>query len=227
MGRRRKEPDIDPASDWPQLIAAHAPFIRHAARRFLTNSDDAQDLAQDVMVRVLLNEKNFDRGTDLKAWLYCIVRNMFITAYQRKKRVSRVDLSDELYSGMDVLGSVESGADELMHMQSVLVAVNGLVPRYREPLLLFIQGWMYEEIAAHIGLPVGTVKNRIHVARKYLHDNREQIATTTTLVLDETPESLLNTLCTSASNTSSFSTGPRAKSGRTGSLRRGRKPKTP
>ena len=134
-----------------------------------SNRDDAYDLLQDTTLKALDNEDKYVANTNFKGWMFTIMRNLFINKYRQNMRMSVVvDRSDDLYqlnfsqdSGLETPeGSVST------HEFTDVIA--RFTPEYRVPFSMFIAGYKYAEIAQRMGLPLGTVKSRIFLARKKL-----------------------------------------------------------
>lgn len=134
--------------------------------------DDANDLLQDTMVKAFTNRDKFTEGTNLKAWLYTIMKNTFITNYQRMvRRGTFVDTTDNLHyiNSGDIL--VENGAYGDFAMDDIYAAIDKLDDVYKVPFMMHYKGFKYHEIADKLNIPIGTVKNRIHIARKLLKED--------------------------------------------------------
>ena len=150
-----------------KLSSSLKPF----ALKLTRDTDDANDLLQDTMVKAFTNKDKFTEGTNLKAWLYTIMKNTFITNYQRMvRRGTFVDTTDNLHylNSGDVL--VENGAYGDFAMDDIQVAIGNLEDVYKTPFMMHFRGFKYHEIAQKLSIPIGTVKNRIHIARKELKD---------------------------------------------------------
>ncbi|MFC0262892.1 RNA polymerase sigma factor [Fontibacter flavus] len=151
-----------------KLSSSLKPF----ALKLTRDMDDANDLLQDTMVKAFTNREKFTEGTNLKAWLYTIMKNTFITNYQRMvRRGTFVDTTDNLHylNSGDVL--VENGAYGDFAMEDIQVAIANLEDVYKTPFMMHFRGFKYHEIADKLNIPIGTVKNRIHIARKLLKDD--------------------------------------------------------
>jgi RNA polymerase sigma factor (sigma-70 family) len=150
-----------------KLSSSLKPF----ALKLTRDTDDANDLLQDTMVKAFTNKDKFTEGTNLKAWLYTIMKNTFITNYQRMvRRGTFVDTTDNLHylNSGDVL--VENGAYGDFAMTDIQIAIENLEGVYKTPFMMHFRGFKYHEIADKLEIPIGTVKNRIHIARKLLKD---------------------------------------------------------
>ncbi|HNR06814.1 MAG TPA: RNA polymerase sigma factor [Saprospiraceae bacterium] len=156
----------------PSFLSAldlHKDRLLRFAFNLTRNQDDAKDLLQETYFRALTNREKFQEGTNLKAWLLTIMRNLFINNY-RKKAKTRVlfDSTDNLFflnSGSNSTGNQgESNIlmDELTHM------VDELDESIRYPFVKHYEGYKYQEIADDMQLPLGTVKSRIFFARQDL-----------------------------------------------------------
>jgi RNA polymerase sigma factor (sigma-70 family) len=145
--------------------------LKPYALKLTRDLDDANDLLQDTMVKAFTNKDKFTEGTNLKAWLYTIMKNTFITNYQKMvRRGTFVDTTDNLHfiNSGDVL--VENQAFEDFVLGDIHQAIEDLEEVYKTPFMMHYQGFKYHEIAEKLEIPIGTVKNRIHIARKILKD---------------------------------------------------------
>ncbi len=136
----------------------------------LTKDDErANDLLQETTLKAYLNRDKFTDGTNLKAWFYTIMRNSFITEYQRmKRRNTFIDVTDNLHY-INSSGSItQNEATSTFILHNINKAVEKLDDCYRLPFVMHFRGFKYHEIADRLSLPIGTVKNRIHIARKEL-----------------------------------------------------------
>lgn len=143
--------------------------LKPAAFKFTRDNEAAKDLIQDTMLKVLKNRDKFRAGTNLKGWIYTIMRNTFITKYHREsKRKTLVDTTDNLhYINSSTLTVHNEGASQLV-IEEIEAAIAELKDTYRVPFEMHFDGFKYYEIAEILDIPIGTVKNHIHVARKVL-----------------------------------------------------------
>jgi RNA polymerase sigma-70 factor (ECF subfamily) len=145
-------------------MLACIPNLRAFAISFLHNSHDADDLVQETVMRAWSNLHRFERGTNLQAWLFTILRNLFYSRY--RKRRHEVEDPDERHAA-----SLTVAPDQLARVEhaELLRALALLSPDQREALLLVgAQGMAYEEAAKICGVPVGTIKSRVNRARARL-----------------------------------------------------------
>ena len=150
-----------------KLSSSLKPF----AMKLTRDVDDANDLLQDTMVKAFTNRDKFTEGTNLKAWLYTIMKNTFITNYQRMIRKNTfIDTTDNLHYINSSDSLVENDAYSSFALDDINRAIDGLEDTYKVPFMMHFKGFKYHEIAQKLNIPIGTVKNRIHIARKELKD---------------------------------------------------------
>ncbi|TAF35487.1 MAG: RNA polymerase sigma factor [Cytophagales bacterium] len=149
--------------------------LRPFAVRLTKGTDSADDLLQDTMLKAFSNRERFLEGTNIKAWLYTIMKNTFITNYQRMiRRNTIVDSTDNAYyinTSSDTLTQNEAVSSFVS--EDINKALYGIDEVYRTPFIMYYRGFKYHEISERLRLPIGTVKNRIHIARK---DLKEKLA---------------------------------------------------
>lgn len=151
-----------------QLSGVMKPF----ALKLTRDLDDANDLLQDTMVKAYTNQDKFAEGTNLKAWLYTIMKNTFITNYQKMvRRATFVDTTENLHFINSSSSLVENSAYGDFAIDDIYSAIDKLDEIFSTPFLLYYRGFKYHEIADRLSIPIGTVKNRIHIARKYLKED--------------------------------------------------------
>ncbi|WP_009034896.1 RNA polymerase sigma factor [Indibacter alkaliphilus] len=151
-----------------KMSSALKPF----ALKLTRDMDDANDLLQDTMVKAFTNKDKFTEGTNLKAWLYTIMKNTFITNYQRMvRRGTFVDTTDNLHYINSGDALIENGAFGDFTMDDIYTAIESLDDVYKVPFMMHYKGFKYHEIADKLEIPIGTVKNRIHIARKLLKED--------------------------------------------------------
>ena len=149
-------------------IAALVPHLRAFART-LTNGDTslADDLVQDTIVNALQAKDQFTAGTNLKAWLFTILRNRFRSIIGRKHVTAEVALEDDL----EHLSWVPAEQEARIEVVAFKRAFRRLKPSQREVLVLVaVHGLSYERVAEICGCEVGTVKSRVSRARAMLKD---------------------------------------------------------
>jgi RNA polymerase sigma-70 factor, ECF subfamily len=135
------------------------------------DQEDAKDLYQETAYRAMTNRDKFAEGTNLKAWLFTIMKNIFINNYRKKKRKNTIlDSTDNMFfinSGEDSIGNE---AESNILMGELENMVDSLNPSIKIPFAMHYEGYKYQEIADLLDLPLGTVKSRIFFARQELQD---------------------------------------------------------
>lgn len=144
--------------------------LRPYALKLTRDSEDANDLMQETFFKAYTNRTKFEEGTNLKAWMYTIMRNTFITNYQRMVRRNTFIDTTENSHFINCSAVVESNAHGNFIHKDIQAALNELKDIYKIPFKLYFEGFKYHEIAKRLSIPIGTVKNRIHIARKELKD---------------------------------------------------------
>ncbi|MBV8652759.1 MAG: RNA polymerase sigma factor [Alphaproteobacteria bacterium] len=150
--------------DFASEMLAHLPRLRRYARSLLHHPADADDLVQMTMVRALEKAHLFEPGTNLCGWLVTIMHNEHVNTVRRGIR-SPFMVSDE---AIQHIGCPET-QEAPIELYEIRRAIGRLHPDQRKALLLhWLHGFKYEEIAATLNLPLGTVQSRISRARKAL-----------------------------------------------------------
>lgn len=150
-------------------ICNHRPCLESFAMKFTKNVEDANDLVQDTVIKAIRYHNLYKKGTNLRAWLYTIMRNTFINDYKRLNRKTALIVTTDDFSSyqLKTSSSTNQGVNKFI-MQDINKAMEHLQPEYSLPFLRYFEGYKYHEIADELGIPVGTVKTRIHVARRVL-----------------------------------------------------------
>lgn len=139
------------------------------ALQLTRNPDEAKDLVQETMLKAFKYKAKFTEGTNLKGWLFTIMRNSFINNYRRvMRRNTFIDTTDNTYY-LDAGDYVELNRGEARFMKNdIMEAVNTLPDDLRITFSMNMEGFKYHEIADELDIPIGTVKTRIFVAKRKL-----------------------------------------------------------
>ena len=154
---------------WEEVVEQHSARVYRLAYRLTGNVHDAEDLTQDVFVRVFRSLHTYQPGT-FEGWLHRITTNVFLDKMRRKQRIRFDALPEDAASRM---ASREPGPaqtfDDTHFDDDVQKALDALPPDFRAAVVLCdIEGLSYEEIAATLGVKLGTVRSRIHRGRSQL-----------------------------------------------------------
>ncbi|MEI2272016.1 sigma-70 family RNA polymerase sigma factor [Sphingobacterium sp. ML3W] len=156
-------------NEFDTMVIEQSDSLKLYARNFTSDYEDANDLVQDTILKAVTYFKNFKEGTNLKGWLYTIMKNTFINNYRRIVKTNSFITKDEDISNSNLLISASSNHGESKFvMEDIHEALSNLSEEYYIPFSLYFEGFKYHEISEHLNIPIGTVKTRIHVARKLM-----------------------------------------------------------
>jgi RNA polymerase sigma-70 factor, ECF subfamily len=150
--------------NWRDDVIAMIPALRAFAWSLSHNSSDADDLVQDTLIKAWTNRDKFEMGTNLRAWLFTILRNTYYTTVVRRRREVRDE--DGIYAA-----SLTSAANQdwSVAVTAMEAALQRLPDEHREALVLVGgAGLTYEEAAEVCGCALGTIKSRVNRARNRL-----------------------------------------------------------
>lgn len=155
---------------WEQVASDYGRVIYNFAYRLTGNRDDAADLSQEVLLRVRKGLAAYQPGS-FEGWLWRITRNAFLDEIRRKKRRPTTELPDEDRSTLGMSPTPEDVLAETRLSDQVQTALLQLPYEFREAVVMCdVVGLTYQEIADAAGVPVGTVRSRIHRGRLMLRD---------------------------------------------------------
>ena len=173
-----------------------APQLYSVALRMTRHQADAEDLVQETMLRGYRSFESFNEGTNLRAWLFRIMTNLYINRYragQRRPQETDLDEIEDLYlyrrlGDIDAVRANRSAEDQLFQLftdDEVKRALEDLSEHFRLPVLLAdVEGFQYKEIAEMLDIPIGTVMSRLHRGRKQMHQALYQFAMKRGLISD-------------------------------------------
>lgn len=144
--------------------------VLHAFAYNLTKDvEESQDLYQETAFRALSNKDKFVPGTNFKAWIMTIMKNIFINNYRKKVKANTIiDTTDNMYYLNSGTSIIFNSADTKIMMDELNGMIVDLDDSIRIPFEMHYVGYKYQEIADKLDLPLGTVKSRIFFARKAL-----------------------------------------------------------
>jgi RNA polymerase sigma factor (sigma-70 family) len=177
-GKERPMSDLDRSPDptegwatpsWEDVVTQHSARVYRLAYRLTGNPHDAEDLTQEVFVRVFRSLSSYTPGT-FEGWLHRITTNLFLDQARRKSKIRFDALADDADQRMaGRMPSPDSQMADGMLDDDIEAALADLPPEFRAAVVLCdIEGLSYDEIADVLGAKLGTVRSRIHRGRKML-----------------------------------------------------------
>ena len=166
---------IEPAVE--ASLTEQIPYLRRYAAVLCRDRDRADDLVQECLLRAIDNIQQFQPGTNLRAWLFTILRNAYLNHCRRDQRYQISSLDDSEDGWDSPTPSSQADVVALKELERCLM----LIPAaQREALLLIVvEGMTYEEAAVVMNVPVGTIRSRISRARRalmFLYDHQDAAA---------------------------------------------------
>lgn len=157
---------------YTSAISKFSPKLLSHAIKFTRDEDDAKDLLQETLIKGVKSLNTFTEDTNLKGWLYTIMKNTYINQFLKQDRRNAIFKSnEEMITGKGEQVSVNNGERSFV-MEDINQALLSINETYRKPFMRYFQGYKYSEIAEELDLPIGTIKTHIHQARvglkKYL-----------------------------------------------------------
>lgn len=170
--------EVDRQNEFQTVAMPHEDALYNYALAIVRNSDDAQDLVQETYFKAYKNYHQFEGGTNSKAWMFMILKNTFINNYRKlKKEPAKVDYNEieDIYENIKSNQTKNNnlGLDFYQNLldDDLADALEKLPVKMREVFLLCdLEGYTYEEISKIANIPIGTVRSRLHRARKILQE---------------------------------------------------------
>ena len=155
-------------SEFAQALQELRETLFKYALTLTSDTADAEDLVQQTLVKALEKRSMFV-NENLGGWLSVILRNLYLNNRKRNRRMEPLDITAMEWGGATAKQMVETQTPESeLTLREILQDIKALPALMRIPFELYLAGYKYEEIALRLDLPVGTVKSRIHNARKTL-----------------------------------------------------------
>ncbi len=159
--------------DINHLICNNEQFLYRQARKIALSREEALDLAQDTILRIIEQEAKFDRNQNFKTWSTRVMRNLYINQYNRRKRyrVFATDNKDMVH----LVKRIKNKGEENLGVEFLENAITKLKKPHKKAFQLFFDGYDLKEISQQFQIPVGTIKYHIFEARRVLRNsiNRE------------------------------------------------------
>ncbi|MEO6488765.1 MAG: RNA polymerase sigma factor [Ferruginibacter sp.] len=157
--------------DFNQLLLSNADYLRPFAFTLTRDNESAKDLMQETLFRALANHDKYNVGTNIKAWMYTIMRNIFINDYRKRARQQTIfdnTANDFLLDYNQA--AVANNAETNLSLKDIQNSISKLPDIFRFPFEMYFEGYKYNEISLKLNEPLGTIKSRIHFARKLLKE---------------------------------------------------------
>ena len=158
-------------SEFNELLLSNAGSLRPFAVSLTHDHEIAKDLFQETLYKALANQDRYSTGTNIRAWLFTIMRNIFINDYRRKAKQRTIfdnNINETLINSGKVI--VNNGGENSLQLKEIHKAIYQLPQIFKIPFLLYFEGYRYHEISESLNEPLGTIKSRIHFARKLLKE---------------------------------------------------------
>ncbi|MEP6711312.1 MAG: RNA polymerase sigma factor [Ferruginibacter sp.] len=157
--------------EFDNMLVSNADFLKSFAFTLTRDNESARDLIQETMYRALANKDKYNIGTNIKAWMYTIMRNIFINDYRKKVRQNTVfdNTSNDFLLNYNQ-AAVTNTAEINLKLKDIQSAIEKLPGIFKHPFVMYYEGYKYNEIAEVLREPLGTIKSRIHFARKLLKE---------------------------------------------------------
>ncbi len=160
------------ALDFSSNIYQYDSVLRPYAHNLTKSREESEDLIQDTFYRAIANQDKFVEGTNIKAWLFTIMKNIFINNYRKNSK--RLIIHDNTENGTLLENASKQSArndgDRTFMRENIRKAIEGVSKDFTEPFMMYFEGFKYQEIAERLELPLGTVKSRIFFARKEIQN---------------------------------------------------------
>ena len=153
------------------MVVTNADGLKPFAITLTRDHEAAQDLYQETLYKALAHKDNYQPGTNIRAWLCTIMRNIFINDYRRNGRKTQI-IDTIRYAEQQ--NSYSLITERNVRLKEIHYAIHNLPIIFKDACVLYLQGYKYNEIALALNEPLGTIKSRIHFARKLLQKQVER-----------------------------------------------------
>jgi RNA polymerase sigma-70 factor, ECF subfamily len=153
-------------------LTALQKYLEVFAKQLTKNDDDAKDLLQETFLKALTYREKFVNESNFKAWVYTIMKNIFINNYRRNKKARTIiDQTDNLFHINSGTHDTEFNPESVIATKELTKGIESLDKDFRRAFDMYNEGYKYKEIADDLNLTIGTVKSRIFYSRKKLMEN--------------------------------------------------------
>ena len=157
--------------EFNEMLLSNADYLKPFTFTLTRDNESARDLMQETLYRALANKEKYNSGTNIKAWMYTIMRNIFINDYRKKARQQTIfDITPNDFLINHNQTAVSNSAEIDLSLKDIRASIHELPDIFKHPFVLYYEGYKYNEIASLLAEPLGTIKSRIHFARKLLKE---------------------------------------------------------
>ena len=157
--------------EFNEMLLNNADYLKPFAFTLTRDNDSAKDLMQETLLRALANKEKYNSGTNIKAWMYTIMRNIFINDYRKKARQQTIfDATVNEFLLDHNQAAVSNSAEINLATKDIRASIHELPDIFKHPFVLYFEGYKYNEIASLMEEQLVTIKSRIHFARKLLKE---------------------------------------------------------
>lgn len=151
------------AQDFQDLILNNAEALKPYAFGLTRDAENAKDLCQETMYKAFAYKDNYQPGTNIRAWLYTIMRNIFINDFRRNSRKTAIYKQIQYQHNY-----VDNSSESSIRFKEIQEVLYNMPTVFKTSCILYLQGYKYQEIAYVLNEPLGTIKSRIHLAKKLM-----------------------------------------------------------
>jgi RNA polymerase sigma factor (sigma-70 family) len=155
-------------TQFTESILRFSDTLTSYANSLTHDKESARDLYQETVCRALANQASFSRGTNIEAWLFTIMRNLFINGYRRKVREKRIFSRHSPDAALHSAASDHTPPPTRLAVKEIRSLIHSMPDILKVPINLYCEGYKYQEIADIMDTAVGTTKSRIYLARQLL-----------------------------------------------------------
>lgn len=143
--------------------------LENFAKKLTKNQVEAEELVQETAIKAFRGMHTFKPGNSFKSWAFTILKNTFITKYNRKRKRGIVNIQvEDMSYAIQNSRAISNDAVSKLRVNEIKGCIKKLSVKSRKPFEMHIQGFQYNEIATSLNIPIGTVKSRINFARTKL-----------------------------------------------------------
>ncbi len=155
--------------EFNELLVSYKSPLHFFALKLTADEEEAKDLLQETMLKAITYRDKLLTKSSIKGWLYTIMKNTFINQYRRGSKFNQIMDKMQAQSYVSTSSSnVSVAPDKKINVLNMEEAIDSLSDDYRIPFRMKLEGYKYKEIGDEMGIPIGTVKSRIFLARKQL-----------------------------------------------------------